>query len=296
MTRSRGDLLALLALVSASTLWASSFVALKVAFRHYDPMLVIFGRMAVASLCFALAWKGLRAGISYRRGDWKPLLFMAVCEPCFYFIFEAMALKHTDASQAGMITAMLPLLVAVAARFVLKEHISRRTLAGFGVAIAGAILLSAGGQATLSSPNPALGNFMEFLAMVCATGYMITLKSLSARYSPWVLTSLQAFVGALFYLPLALGPWAPPIGEFEPLGLAAILYLGMFVTIGGYGFYNYGMSKVPANQASAFINLIPVITLFLGWAMLDEQLSPAQYAASGLVLAGVFLSQDRRKA
>ncbi|WP_449242188.1 DMT family transporter [Desulfovibrio sp.] len=296
MIRLRGDATALIALVGACSLWASSFVVLKVAFRHYDPMLVIFGRMAVASLCFALAWKGLRSSFTYRRGDWKPLLFMAVCEPCFYFIFEALALKHTDASQAGMITAMLPLLVAVSARFVLKEHISRRTLAGFGLAIAGVVLLSAGGRATESSPNPALGNFMEFLAMVCATGYMITLKSLSARYSPWVLTALQAFVGAVFYLPLALGPWAPPVGGFHPLGLAAILYLGMFVTIGGYGFYNYGMSKIPANQASAFINLIPVITLFLGWALLDEQLTAAQYAASALVLAGVFLSRDRRAA
>lgn len=296
MTPRTRALLPLLALTSASTIWASSFVALKVAFQIYDPMVVIFGRMVVASLCFLLAWKSLRAGFAYRKGDWKPLLFMAVCEPGLYFIFEALAIKNTDASQAGMITAMLPLLVAVAARFFLKERISARTLGGFGLAIAGAVWLSAAAQASEASPHPALGNFMEFLAMVCATGYMISLKSLTARYTPWVLTAIQAFVGALFYLPLALAPWTPAPAHLDPLGLAAILYLGVCVTLGGYGLYNYGMSKVPANQASAFINLIPVMTLFLGWALLDERLSFPQYAASALVLAGVVLSQDRRQA
>ena len=39
-------------LLLAMLLWASSFVALKLAFRSYHPMVVIFGRMFIASLCF----------------------------------------------------------------------------------------------------------------------------------------------------------------------------------------------------------------------------------------------------
>jgi len=35
-------------------LWASSLIALKVAFRAYAPMIVIWGRMVVGSLCFLL--------------------------------------------------------------------------------------------------------------------------------------------------------------------------------------------------------------------------------------------------
>jgi drug/metabolite transporter (DMT)-like permease len=54
------------------------------------------------------------------------------------------------------------------------------------------------------------------------------------------------------------------------------------------------MSKIPASQASAFVNLIPVITLVFAWVFLSERLSPFQYVASGVVLAGVYLSQDRK--
>ena len=43
--------------------------------------------------------------------------------------------------------------------------------------------------------------------MACATGYMITLKRLSVRYTPWFLTAVQAVVGMLFYLPILLMPF-----------------------------------------------------------------------------------------
>ncbi len=289
MLEKNSNWIALTALLLAMFLWASSFIALKLAFMAYDPMVVIFGRMAVASLCFLLLLKNIRRN-SYRQGDWKPLMFMAFCEPCLYFIFEALALKNTDASQAGMICALLPLLMAVAARLVLKETITRLTLSGFFLAIVGAVGLSAAATSTEQSPNPILGNFLEFVAMVCAVGYMITVKTLSDRYSPWFLTAVQAWVGAVFYLPLLFLPGTTWPTSFVPLPFFSIIYLGVFITLGAYGLYNYGMSKVPASQASAFVNLIPVITLALGWAVLDEKLTIVQYGGSALVLAGVYLS------
>lgn len=127
MTAVAGKGKALLALWAGVVLWASSFVVLKIAFKHFDPMVVIFGRMIIASVCFLFVFRSLRQ-IDYRPGDWKLLLFMGVCEPGFYFIFEALALTYTDASQAGMICALLPLIVAVAARFTLGEYLQENTL------------------------------------------------------------------------------------------------------------------------------------------------------------------------
>ena len=279
-------------LISAMVLWASSFVALKVAFTAYDPMYVIFGPMFVAALCLFPALRRTDH-VRYRKGDWKYLLFMGFCEPCLYYIFESQALMRTSASQAGMIVAMLPLMTAVAAHFALKEKVGRRAMAGFALAIVGAVWLSAAAEQTEHAPAPVLGNVLEFVAMACATGYMVTMKHLSVRYSPVFITALQATMGSVFYLPLlALPTTAQPQG-FAMLPFLAILYLGTFVTIGGYGLYNYGTSKIPVNQSTAFTNLIPVITLFLGWLLLGETFTAQQYAASALVLAGVFLSQER---
>ena len=294
MKSARPGWLPVLSLLLAMVLWASSFIALKLAFRAYDPMFVIFARMAIASICFLTIIRRF-GGVTYRAGDFKYMVFMAVCEPGFYFLFEAKALENTTASQAAMITAMLPLMVAVAARVYLKEQITVKTVAGFVLAIAGASWLSLGGQASESAPNPVLGNFLEFMAMVCATGYIITLKRLSARYHPFFLTAFQAFTGSLFFLPFAFAGKSALPTHFDPVSALSIVYLGVAITLGAYGLYNYGLSKIPANQASAFINLIPVFAVLLGWLILGEQFTPMQYAASALVLAGVLLSRSRRQ-
>ena len=199
----QGRLFAMACLVLAMALWGSSFIALKFAFAELPPMWVIFGRMALGSLVFLLAWRW-RGRLDYRPGDWRYLLALAACEPCLYFIFEALALQHTSATQAGMITALLPLLVAVGAFTFLRERVALSTWAGFLLAVLGAIWLSLAGEADAHAPNPLLGNFYEFVAMLCATCYTLLLKFLSERYSPFILTAMQAFIGSLFFLPLAL--------------------------------------------------------------------------------------------
>lgn len=287
----RAALMPILALTAASILWASAFIAFKLAFEAYDPMFVLFGRMFVACLCF-LPMLGRFRAVSYRAGDWKPILLMSAFEPCLYFLFETTAIKNTEASQAGMIVAMLPLMVAIGAHFILKEKVTRRTMMGFLLAVCGAALLSLLSTATENAPHPALGNFLEFLAMCCATGYTILLKKLSARYSPLFLTATQALIGCVFFLPLVFLPGQRLPTEFVAIPAFSVIYLGAAITLGAYGLYSYGVSKIPASQASAFVNLIPVATVIMARLVLGEVFGLGQYLASGLVLAGVFLSQD----
>jgi drug/metabolite transporter (DMT)-like permease len=294
VTKETRRILPFASLILAMLLWASSFVALKLAFRGYHPMQVIFGRMLIASLCFVVFIPSFRK-LNWRRRDIKYLLTMAVCEPCLYFIFEAKALELTSASQAGMITAMLPLLVAILAWATLKEQVSRQTLIGFGLAIIGACWLGLAGEANSNAPNPLLGNFCEFLAMVCAAGYTVSLKHLTNNYPPLFLTAFQAFVGSLFFFPFLLLPGVGFPAHWNTEPLLAIAYLGTFITFGAYGCYNYSVSRIPATQAAGFVNLIPVFSVFLGMLILGDTLSTTQWFACGLVFIGVWVSNRRKK-
>ncbi|KJS28988.1 MAG: membrane protein [Desulfatitalea sp. BRH_c12] len=282
-------------LLLAMILWASSFIALKIAFRTYDPMVVIFGRMAVASVCFLVMYRWIRTSIDFRAGDLKYILLMAFCEPCLYFIFEAEALVHTTASQAGMVTSMLPILVALSAGWFLKERVERRTWIGSLLAVIGVFWLTIESVPSMDAPNPLLGNFYELIAMVCATGYTITLKHLADRYSPFFLTATQAFAGSIFFLPFLFLPSTQLPVVFNPSAGMAVIYLGAVITLGAYGLYNFGVKHIPASQASAFVNLIPVFTVLMGWMLLDESFTPRQCLAAVTIMSGVFISQKRRK-
>lgn len=293
MTKETRRLLPVFSLILAMLLWASSFVALKFAFRGFHPMQVIFGRMFIASLCFAIFIPSF-CKLNWRRRDLKYLLIMAGCEPCLYFIFEAKALELTSASQASMITAMLPLLVAILAWRLLKEQISHRTLAGFTLAVIGACWLSLASDTSADAPNPLLGNFCEFLAMVCAAGYTVSLKHLSSNYPPLFLTAFQAFIGSMFFFPFLLLPDIGFTASWEAGPLLAVVYLGTFITFGAYGCYNYSVSRIPASQAAGYVNLIPVFGVLLGMLILGETLNLAQWLACGLVFVGLWLSCWRK--
>lgn len=279
------------ALLLAMVLWASSFIALKIAFRSYDPMVVIFGRMFVASLCFLVVGKRLAQSLDYKPGDYKLIAFMAICEPCLYFIFEAKAIENTSASQAGLITAMLPILVMIAACALLHEVVKKRSWFGAIMAVVGVCWLTAASTPSENAPNPVLGNFYEFLAMVCATGYTISLKKLTSRYSPFFLTAMQAMIGSVFYFPLLFLPNTHLPQSIDPVPFMAIIYLGGVITLGAYGLYNYGLKHVPASKAAMYVNLIPVFTVVLSWLILGERLSPPQMIAALVVMAGVVISQ-----
>ena len=73
----------------------------------------------------------------------------------------------------------------------------------------------------------------------------------------------------------------------------AIIYLGAVITLGAYGLYNYGVKHIPASQASAFVNLIPVFSVIFGWMLLDESFTRGQCIVAGIVMVGVYLSQRR---
>jgi drug/metabolite transporter (DMT)-like permease len=253
-------------------------------------MIVIFGRLFVASCLFLILWK-YSFNIKIKKEDIKYLILMALFEPCLYFIFEAQAIKNTTAANAGMITALLPLMVAVFARIFLKEPIYKNMIIGFIFAVLGAIWLSFSTSANDYSPNPLFGNFMEFLAMVCATGYILTLKYLSSNLSPFFLTAVQAFVGTIFYFPVLFLPNIDKPVSFELFPSLSIIYLGAFVTLGAYGLYNFGVSRTKASTASAYINLIPAFTVILAFVLLGEKLNIKGILASLVIFIGVIISQ-----
>ncbi len=277
-------------LVLAMFLWASSFVAMKVALWAYDPLVVVFCRMLLASLAFLLLAKRFRRSVRYVPGDWKYLGLMALFEPCLYYLFEAHALTLTTASQAGMVTALLPLMCVAAACLLLGERHGPRAWIGLAISLSGAVWLSVSGKPEAGAPNPMLGNFLEFLSMVCAAGYVIAVKRLTARYPVLFLTAVQAVVGCLFFLPSLFMPFTELPDQLALLPTLCVVWLGLGVTIGAYGLFNFAMSRMEAGRASVYVNLIPVFTVAMGWLFLGETFTPVQYVASVLILLGVFVS------
>lgn len=280
-----------LCLIIATFLWGSSFVSLKVAVSSYDPIFVMFLRMLTTLIVCSLLWRWVKR-FQYNAGDWKYLIAMSLAEPCLYFLFEGYALRHTSASQAGVLISCLPILVAFLAYFLLKEKLSKSIMVGFSFCVLGSILLTLLSPHSSTAPNPLLGNVLEFLAMICAAYYSVSVKYLLTRYSPLSLIAMQGGSGTVFFALLL--PFIDFPQHLDTDALLNILYLGSVVTLGAYGLYTYALSKSSLLKITAYSNLTLVFSLLLSAVLLGEVLNVDQWLSIALVCSGVIISQLHR--
>ena len=292
MTIKIKNMLPVLSILGAVFLWGSSFSAMRIVLQDLNPFAVMFCRLFTAFV-FIIPISVKMFPKSYQKGDWKILLPMVLFQPCLYFLFESNALTFTTSSQAGIISACLPLMVAVAAFFFLSESMNTRTVIGLILSISGVVLLTLFQSEQTNASRPILGNLLEVFAMVSACANMILIKKLSSRYDTWSLTGMQICAGTLFFLPgiKDIMTADPSIWTLKLVGL--LFYLGVCASFLSFGLYNWGISKIGASRASIFINLIPITAILLGWLVLGETLNPKQIVATGIVIFGVFLSNQR---
>jgi drug/metabolite transporter (DMT)-like permease len=286
------DFTALAALAGAVLLWSGTFIAMKLVLEVFHPVFMIFARMCGSVLLlfpFLRAWS---RKTPYAGGDWRIIALMVICEPCLYFMFEGYALRYTTASQAGLVTSLMPLMVGVGAFLFLGERLSLRAWLGFFLAVGGVALLSFTGESDESAPNALLGNGLELCAMLMGTVYTLCVRKL-AGYPPFFICAMQAGAGALFFGLMIVVTGAPLPEALPPLTpLLALVFL-CFSTVLAYGLYNTGVARLSAARAAAWINLIPALTLFMGITFLGESLTQVQALAVLPILGGVLLTQVR---
>jgi len=284
-------IVALLCLCGAVLFWGVSFMATKTALSGFSPMTVVWLRMVIA--CFAIApFLHLLPRPDYRPGDAKWLVLVCLLQPGVYYLAENYAIGMTTSSQAGVISAIVPLLVALGAWIFLHEHISAKIIGGIVLSMAGVVLLSVGATAAASAPNPVLGNALEVVAMASAAVATIALKHLISRYNAWLLTAIQCFAGAVLFLPGALLSHPSTWLAAPATAWWSVAYLGVFVSLGAFGLFNTAMAGMPASRAAIAINAVPLVALVTGWLVLSEGLTGLQLAGCVAIAMGVALGQS----
>lgn len=283
---------ALFYLGGAVLFWGTSFAVTKSAYSALPPMVVVWLRMMLALLAFLPLLPRVRRPV-YQRGDWKLLGMATLFLPCLYFLGEGFAIRYTTSSQAGVVAAVMPLIVAVSGWVVLRERPASRTVVAVAASIVGVAGLSLGGSAQASAPNPVLGNLLELSAMFAAAGATLTISRLSSRYDPLLITGLQMAVGSMFFAPLALASGPIEWAAVPASAWAAIAYLGIACGLAAFGLYNSALRLVPATRAALTINLVPAVALVTGWLALGETMSWLQIAACAVIIGAVVYAEAR---
>ena len=288
--------IAFVAAITGCFLWGSALSIVKIALEEYDPVFLVFARMAIAFLVLTpivlIRFRPIRI---HSRKDFLLLILLTLCDPVGFFTFEALALQHTSASQAGMMWALAPLLNVMAAWVILRERTTRPVLVCFMVAMAGVVMLTMGSGISEHASNPVLGNFLELLSLCGAAGFLVILRFLRGRYPAMLVVWFQSLGASILFLPaLTLDSVVLPT-QFNLTPFITLFYLGACVTFGAQACSAFAVARMPVSRLSALSNIIPVVGVLAGLIILGETLLPMQWAACAIVLGAVLISQYYQK-
>lgn len=284
--KSQIDLFGAVALTGFALLLAFNQVVIKVTNGGFQPVFFAGVRSAGAVLCI---WLWLRwRGIPLRFEPGTRLAGLAIgCVFAFEFLCLFVALDLTAVSRASVILYSMPVWLAIMAHFIMPDDkITPIKAVGLGMAVAGvatAILTRDHGAGSIWGDLAALG-----AAIGWALTALIAKASSLSRVRPEIQLFWQVGVSApiLLFAALFFGPF---IRDLAPIHIAGMLFQIVVVVSAGFIFWLWLLSIYPASGVASFSFLSPVLTVGLGWLLLDEQIGPNLIFALLLVALGILL-------
>ncbi|BAH76591.1 DMT family transporter [Solidesulfovibrio magneticus] len=280
-------------LVGSAVLWGGTWVAGRVLATYMGPFSAAFLRFALASvfLYFLTArMEGKFPRLARRDLPW--LLTLAATGIFAYNALFFAGLRTVPAGRAALIVACIPSVVALFSGVLFRERFTKLKIAGIATSFAGVgCIVSGGDPASLLAKGLSTGDLCIFGCVAAWAAYTLAGKKAMERVGPYSAVAWSCILGAAMLLPpaLASGLWRD-VAVAGPVAWGCVAFFGILATGYGFSWYYEGVKAIGPTKAGVFINLVPVVAVVLGHALLDEPLSPALAVGGALVLAGVWLT------
>src|SRR5215213_8305922 len=275
---------------AVSVLWGIPYLFIKLAVEDLSPVMVAWGRIAVAFavlLPYAIH-KGALRGLARH---WKPLLVYSVVEIVLPWPLIGFGEQRVSSGLAAILIAAVPLVVALMAlRVDPDERAEGARLAGLVIGFAGVVVLL--GLDVAGRPGELLGALAILLAAVgYAAGPMI-IKHRLGTMDPLGPVTASMGISAVVLTPAAIGtvPAAAPSGQT----IMSVLVLGLACSALAFLLFFALIHEVGPGRATVITYVNPVVAVSLGVILLGENVGLSAVAGLLLILAGSWLSTGGR--
>jgi len=275
-------------LILATVLWGGNYICGRFLAAALPPTLLNTVRWTISTVLLvgmlALNKKGLPIFAKWR--EFAILGFLGIFS---FSTLTYLGLRSISASQAGMISAGIPIAILVSTPFILKERIHANAWIGTVVSIVGVIVLLQGKHAAAS--HGSLVGDLEIVLSCFAWGlYTVLGKRYGKQLDPLTMTAGAALYGAIFSAISCIGTVKPDMIHMTGMSWIGVTYVSTFASVGAYLAWNAGVKMVGASRAAPYINLLPLWTVVFGVLLLHEHISWLSLMGGAITIIGAVLA------
>jgi drug/metabolite transporter (DMT)-like permease len=280
-------------------MWATQVPVIRLMGDKIGPMAIAFVPMLVSTILFMpFLWAENKKRKASERRSWKDLRYFIIPGLIGIFLMQylyTVGSTLTLASNAGIITLTIPVLVAVFASVLLKEKLNIVRVIGFAIALAGVLLTSLPDLkgASFSEGSYFKGNLIFLVACACAAFFNTYSKVLiDKNFTELEILVYCSIVGSIACIPLLI--WV------EPLHLSTLLHSGSTILFGllELSFIVYGVSmllffyilkRMDVTQAILGNYLLPFFIALLGIVLLNEKITATMIIGGIIIFGGTLM-------
>lgn len=273
-------------------LFSGNLLVGKLATASLPPLTLALGRMVVVFLavlvCFGhAAWRQRQVLLQ----QIKALAAMSITGMALFTALLYSALRSSDPTNVAVLESLTPAATALVMALFFRERLGAIKWLGVLLSVVGATWVVADG-----APLEILYRLQAGDALVAGAIASWVLYSLAARQ--WLsripfYASLVPMTGiaVLFLAPLALieNAVVETTWQFDGAVIAAILYLGIGPSLIALICYNRALLLVGPSRTATSLNLLPVVTMVLGYLLMGAPVTLNQIVGALVVIFGVSL-------
>lgn len=271
-----------------SLLWGGNFVVAKTLVAHASPMTLTTVRWFIAIIVLVpLVWWKEKKLVPPKQAI-VPLLLMGVTGVALFNIFQFLALERTTSTNAGLISTMNTISIALFSFVLLKEKITKWQLSAMVLSLFGVVLVLSKGNWQLLLDFQLNTGDLWMLAAVCVWGlYSVCSKWAMQTASPLMATLYAGIFGVLLLLPFTSTDFT--FTNVNTSFIHSMLYTGIISTVVCMVFWNIGVQKLGATTSGIFLNFNPIFTALLAYLFIGENMSWLQGIGGLIVIMGCYL-------
>lgn len=290
----------LLLVVIVNFMWATQVPVIRLIGDKLGPITVAFVPMVVSTLLFIpFLWAENKKRKGTAGRTWKDLKYFILPGLIGVFLLQylyTVGSTLTLASNAGIITLTIPVLVAVFASVLLKEKLNIVRIVGFVIAIAGVLLTSLPEirGASFSEGKYFTGNLIFLLACCCCAFYNTYCKLLvDKNFTELEILVYSSLIGCVAGIPLLI--WAEPFSfsniiQAGTTAIFGLLELSLIVYGVSMLLFFYVLKNMDVTQAILGNYLLPFFIALLGIVLLNEKITGVMIAGGVIIIVGTLMA------